>query len=35
MYKYWVENWTIENHQIILSGLRNFIDSGEYLYYPD
>ncbi|MBT5734014.1 hypothetical protein HOI27_04335 [bacterium] len=35
MYQYWVENWTIENHQTILSGLRNFIDSGEYLYYPD
>ena len=34
MYKYWVNNWSIEKHQKILLGLRKFIDSGEYLYNP-
>jgi len=35
MYKYWVENWTVENHQKILSGLKKFIDSKKYLYLPE
>ena len=34
MYRYWVENWSLEKHQKILLGLRGFIDSKDYLYNP-
>lgn len=34
MYKYWLVNWSMDHHQKILNGLRQFIDSGEYLYNP-
>jgi hypothetical protein len=35
MYQYWVDNWSEEKHQKLLTGLRKFVDSGEYLYNPD